>query len=292
MAAQKGPTSGHRRRGRPAAHVLCALLCAPAWAGCDAADHVPSRSEPWRKDELALARQAQSHVRYRAETGQSLSFVVQAKAGAVRGLVPIAHAELELDPQALDATRGRLTFDLQRLTLERFAEEEGEGAALGGDLLLTEAARLWLSLGPEVPAERRAQAERAHFDLRLGRALSSHSIQGGAPIPGPGTARRSSSARRVTGIVEGDLLLMGREVTHVLEAEVDFSFSPSAREQVAPERVVVRLKRALAVPLAEHAIAPRDARGDAVSQEQARLGRGGLLRAQVTGSLAFERASD
>lgn len=209
----------------------------------------------------------------------------------MRGKVPLERAELELDPTGLDSSRGSLAFDLERLTLERVVVgEEGEGAAPTGDLLLTEAARLWLSLGPDVGRQERAERRTAQFEVHLGRGLSSHSVQGGAGVPGARASRRPGSARRVSGLVEGDLLLLGREVTHVVRANVDF-FGASPTETVErPARLVVHLAEPEGVPLAEHGIVPRDARGAVVSEQLAGLGRA-ALRATVTGSLRFERES-
>jgi hypothetical protein len=241
---------------------------------------------------LALQRPDRTFVRYRAEAGQSLAFSIQTKQVSLRGSVPLEAAELELDPRGLDSSHGSLSFDLERLTLERGSAGDGEGAALSGDLLLTEAARLWLSLGPDVSRQLRAQNGRAQFEVRLGRALSSHSVQGGAGVPSARSARRAGSARRVSGIVEGDLLLLGREVTHVLKADVDFFGSSPTAVHERPERLVVHLAAPEAVPLVEHGIAPRDARGAVVTEQMAGLGRGNSIRAVVTGSLRFERQRD
>ena len=104
--------------------------------------------------------------------------------------------------------------------------------------------------------------------------------------------RARCSVRRVTGTALGDLLLLGREVTHVVKVEVDFSFPPGQRDSGSPEHVVVRLSEAEGVPLAEHGIAPRDARGAVVSEQWAAFGRSPGLRAVVTGSLRFERARE
>ena len=263
-----------------------------AVSACDGSESRATRSEPWLKDEVALSRTESASLRYRAVHGQRLHFSVRAKQGDLRGSVPLHSAELEFDPRALDGGRGKLTFDLEGLALERASEEE-VGAASVSDLLLGEAARLWLSLGPDVARAERAEAAHAQFDVRLGRGLSSHSVQGGAPVPVLDAAgRRAGMARRVSGLVEGDLLLLGREVTHVLEVEVDFEVPRGQRSPGAPERLVVRLSEAEGVPLSEHGIVPRDARGAVVSEQWATFGRSPGLRALVTGSLRFERSRE
>lgn len=268
--------------------VFCLLV-----AGCDSAPEAPVRREPWRKDALALQRAEQTFLRYRAAGGQGLSLSIQTKQVSLRGQVPLEHAELELDPRGLDSAHGTLTFDLERLTLERVTGGEGEGAAPGGDLLLTEAARLWLSLGPDITRKERSERRTAQFQVRLGRSLSSHSVQGGGSVPKAREQRRAGgAARRVSGIVEGDLLLLGKEVTHVVSADVDFFGASLAELYAQPERLVVHLARPDTVPLAEHGIVPRDARGAVVTEQLAGLGRTGSLRAVVTGSLRFELERD
>lgn len=266
-----------------------ALLFLLGSLGCDSAQSVAGPSEPWLKDEVVLGRTARQFVRYRATPRQELQFSVQTKQGSLRGSIPVLEAEFELDAQALDSTHGTLVFDLERLTLARAGEDSEEGAASSADLLLTEAARLWLGLGVAASREQRADAGRARFEVRLGRELSSHSAQGGSVVSSP---RASGAVRRVAGIVEGDLLVLGREVTHVVAAEVDFTFAPGQGVRGVPDRLSVRLTQPEAVPLAEHGIAPRDARGAIVTEQQAALGRAPGLRAVVTGQLRFERRNE
>jgi len=275
--------------------LILAGLGLLTFPGCTGEEDQGARSEPWLKDEVALSRSEQSEVRFRAAPGQALAFAVKSKQGSVAGRVPLESAELALDPRALDLAQARLTFDLDHLSVgwddgpaEAHGERE-EGAAPAGDLLLTEAARLWLRLGSDVPASQRAQAEVATFTVRLGRALSSHSIQGGSVVsPSRSGSAARGSVRRVRGTVEGELLLLGHEVTHALDAEVDFLLTPGPVSKASLERVIVRLSEAEAVPFSEHRIQPRDARGAVVSEQLLAMGRSANLRALVTGALVFE----
>src|SRR5688572_7514119 len=95
-----------------------------AVSACDGSESRATRSEPWLKDEVALSRTESASLRYRAVHGQRLHFSVRAKQGDLRGSVPLHSAELEFDPRALDGGRGKLTFDLEGLALERASEEE------------------------------------------------------------------------------------------------------------------------------------------------------------------------
>lgn len=281
------------RSGRWAGLAVSGLVWGLGLAGCDAGANAPSRTEPWQKDEVTLSRTERQFVVYRAERGQSVSFVIETKQGSVRGRLPLSGAVLSLDPEALDHSRGKLTFDLGALSL---APLDGEGAAPSVDPLLTQAARFWLGLGTLVPQDERTRARSAHFDIRLGRELSSHSVQGGRVLAGTiDDAARSTGAglvRRVSGKVEGDLLVLGREVTHVVGVEVDFLSASRKGPKVPAETVVVRLSRAEFVPLSEHGIQPRDERGAVVAEQVAALGRRSNLRAAVTGVLSFTRSVD
>ncbi len=60
--------------------------------GCDPAAEGSVCSEPWRKDEPALQRIDRPFLRYRAESGQSLSFSIQTKQVHLRGKVPLERA--------------------------------------------------------------------------------------------------------------------------------------------------------------------------------------------------------
>jgi|GEM_PF-2933437 len=283
-----GSWTGSRFGG--AGSVGCVAL---ALLGCQSPGGDATRTEPWRKDEVALSRTEREVVRYQAERGQFLTFVIQNKQGAVRGRVPLSGAELSIDPQALGHSRGELTFDLGNLSIAEIEPSAGEGAAFAADPLLTRAARAWLTLGSEVPPGERAVARSGRFGFRLGRQLSSHSIQGGRVIVHAAAAGAgASSVRRVSGIAQGDLLLLGREVTHELAVEVDFLASTGEGAKAAPESVVVRLSQAEAVPLLEHGIQPRDERGALLAEQVAALGRRSTLRASVSGSLSFVRLVD
>jgi hypothetical protein len=275
------------RPGRLPGLGFACLLGALTLVGCDTAASGPERTEPWQKDEVALSRSQREVLVYRAERGQSLSFSIATKEGTLVGRLPLSGATLSLDPEALDHSRGTLTFDLSALSLAHTDVEAGEGAAPGDDPLLTQAARLWLGLGKLVSQSERSRARSSRFDIRLGRELSSHSVRGGQVLTAGG-----GLVRRVSGKVEGDLELLGREVTHVLGVEVDFVHSAAKGSQSPAETVVVHLSRAELVPLAEHDIQPRDERGAVVTEQVAALGRRSNLRAAVTGSLSFTRSAD
>lgn len=262
--------------------AVSGYLALLALSGCETSDGKPPRSEPWRKDEVALSRTERKLDHYRAERGQFLTFTLKSKQGALRGRIPLSGAELTVDPRSLDHSRGELVFDLAGLSVQDASAEHEGGAAFTEDPLLTRAARAWLSLGSEVPQKDHAEARKARFGIRLGRELSSHSMVGGKAV---------ASARRVSGIADGDLLLLGREVSHVVKVELDFLSSPGEGAQGAPASIVVRLAEAEAVPLSEHGILPRDERGAALAEEVLALGRRANLRALVTGSLSFVRAA-
>jgi hypothetical protein len=261
--------------------AVSGYLALLALSGCETSGREDPRSEPWRKDEAPLSRAERQVDHYRAERGQFLTFSLKSKQGALRGRIPLSGAELTIDPRALDHSRGELVFDLAGLSVQAVSAENEGGAAFAEDPLLTRAARAWLSLGSEVSEKDRAEARPARFGIRLGRELSSHSIAGGQAV---------ASGLRVSAIADGDLLLLGREVSHVVKVELDFLSSLGEGAKGAPASIVVRLSEAEAVPLSEHGILPRDERGAALAEEALALGRRANLRALVTGSLSFVRA--
>jgi hypothetical protein len=290
--------------------VGCVAL---ALLGCQSPGGEGMRTEPWLKDEVRLSRNQGQRVHYRAERGQFLTFTIQSKhlaskqgaskhlaskqgagkEGTLRGRIPLSGAELSIDPQALDHSRGELTFDLEGLSLEAIDPAAREGAAFTEDPLLTRAARAWLTLGSELSQKERDGARRARFGMRLGRQLSSHSVQGGqAMAPAAADPAGATAVRRVSGIAQGDLLLLGREVTRELVVEVDFLASSGEGAKDAPASIVVRLSQAEAVPLLEHGIQPRDERGALLAEQVAALGRRSTLRALVSGQLSFVRTVD
>lgn len=259
--------------------TLAALSC----LGCRSETVETGPVEPWRRDEVALSRGVRTAIGFRAPARQTLAFEVKAKEGTLRGRVPLEAAEVHFDPDAIDLTRGTLTFDLSMLSIDG----PGEDAALAApedareNEALTQAARLWLGLGTGVSREERNKRQSAVFRIRSLREVSSHRALGGRPVRVSGSA----VSRRVLGVVEGDLSIGGREVRHVLPVEIDFHYDASPGDGAIPVALDVRLREIDRIPFVEHGIEPRDERGHAIAERRATFGPASRLHARLSGQL-------
>jgi polyisoprenoid-binding protein YceI len=210
-------------------------------SACSKPDPPARRTEPWLATPSASGAFNVGAPRlYRFTSDSSISFSVSGHKEKLNGHLPLASGELHIDPRDLQQTQANLTVDLTKLSIDTPPPSGLELGASSPDALALQ----WLELGPQVPAERRAQFTPARFELHALENLSSTILLGGG----------KSGAVRAAAI--GTLLIHGFRAP--VRVEVSLRKLPASSD---PERVSIRSVGALVVSLVPHDITARDAAG-------------------------------
>jgi hypothetical protein len=223
--------------------LLVALL---AGAGCAKKQEAPRRTEPWLASASASSSPAPRGVRELRFTQESrISFSVPARKAKLGGHVPLAAGKLRLDPDALEASSATIDADLSRLVIAQDTLPNDAGSPPGSPNAL---ALNWLELGPDVPAERRAQFALARFELVSLENLSSTSLDANPDPKRPANVRATAV---------GTLLIHGYRAP--VRAEVLLqTLPPTATSSL---RLSIRSSSPLVLPLTPHDIIARDPSG-------------------------------
>jgi polyisoprenoid-binding protein YceI len=235
---------------------------------CSREQKRPERTEPWPAPcavPSASARPATERARYEVEK-IDITFELPAKRATPRGRLPAATGRFEVDYENPERSSGSLRIDLGLIELEG-----GDGE--GGTTDATRRALEWLELGAEIPAAEREARRFATFSLR---ALQDTNIGGLG-------RRRGGQPPHFSATVVGDLSLHG--VRAPVRVPVSLEFGPLGA--APPQRLVIRSRRPLVVPLGVHDIRPRDARGVLVARELTLLGESVGREAKVTFELGL-----
>jgi hypothetical protein len=222
---------------------LLALLLSLA---CAKKAEPPRRTAPWRAQPSASSstpREA-GPLRFRVLDESSIRFSVPTRRARPAGTLALQRGSIELDPRDLSRTKAALDFDLTRLNVD--ADSLPAGAELGGAEPRVLALQ-WLELGSGVPAERREQFSKAHFELSAVEDVS-----------GPLDLDAGKSGAHVSAIAIGSLLL------HGFRAPVRTRVQLQARrpaETDSPRRLTIRSLEPVVLSLAAHDILARSASG-------------------------------
>lgn len=223
--------------------LLTALLCSSP--GCAKKQEAPRRTEPWLASASASAAPApRGPLELRFSQESRISFSVPTRRAKLGGHVPIADGKLHLDPDKLDASTATIDADLGRLVIAEDSLPSDVEPPPGSPSAL---ALSWLELGPDVPAERRAQFGVARFVLVSLENLSKPSLDTATDPKRPVTVRATAV---------GTLLLHGYRAP--VRAEVLLQTLPSPN---GPLRVSIRSAAPLVLPLAPHDIVARGPSG-------------------------------
>ncbi len=171
----------------------------------------------------------------------------------------MATGTLQLDAASLADSRGQLTFDLGRLSM------------VGEDEDYTEQSTSWLELSPQLGGDRFAR-----FHLTSLGQLTAQTPAAGHPQPAPGPGQ---IARRVDFSATGELLLHGVSTLYTAPLRATFHLADDPGH--ALQAVVVETRSPYDVDLVVHEVKPRDAAGNVVAAEAARLYQGRLRLAEV-----------
>lgn len=244
--------------------VLAALF------GCDEEREATlGPSEPWRREDDEKAH-VTSFLHYEMMSGQALAFRLASKKASAEGLLPITGGSLTLDPGALETARGELAIDVGALSVKNeihhrppaddFPEGTEEPPPPPEDFHFnTVELKRWFGLGAEVSPEARKRNESAKFLFTSARGLSQPSAHLGGRTTGPGES--SSEIRKVYVTAVGELTVGPFTVHREIPVTAEFHFSEPASRSSHPTQVEVTLRGAVAVPLSEYEIAPRDEAG-------------------------------
>ncbi len=238
---------------RPLLACLSLALCA---AACRREETAPEPSEPWQKPSVTTTEAPRAPLGFDVAADGQLRFRLPAREGTPAGSVPRLAGAFTVELDALERTRGTLSFDLGSLRLDD-----------GGPADAASQGKNWLGLGVATdPAEQKRLAwGRFEMDSLEAPSLSRVSAE---------QARELSPGDRVItvrGAALGRLVIRNLAVSHRVRIDVDFHFS--SPKAARPSRIVVRTLSAEAVPLVEHAIEPRDEAGRPKPSEAALLGR-------------------
>lgn len=218
------------------------VVCA---SGCAKKQEAPRRTEPWLASASASSNPAPRGAMDLAFSPQSrIRFSLPARKAKLTGEVPVAEGKLRLDPGNLEASRASISADLTRITIADDSLPSEGDAPPGSPSAL---ALNWLELGPDVPAEQRAQFSLARFELVSLENLSKPSLDFEI-------AKRATTLR---AIAVGTLLIHGYRAP--VRAEV--VLEPLPPSPTHPIRLSIRSAAPLVLPLAPHDIVARGPSG-------------------------------
>jgi hypothetical protein len=195
-----------------------------------------------------------------------ITFELPAKRGTPRGRLPAATGRFEIDFENPERSSGSLRVELGLIELEG---ADGEG----GTADATRRALEWLELGAEIPSAEREARRFATFSIR---ALEDKNL-------GAVARRRRDGRPHGSATVVGELSLHG--VRAPVRVPVSLEFEPLGAPP--PQRLVIRSRQPLVVPLGVHDIRPRDARGVLVARELTLLGESVGREAKVSFALTL-----
>jgi polyisoprenoid-binding protein YceI len=213
---------------------------------CSKKEEPPRRTAPWRAQPSASARTTSEAgpLRFRVLPESSFRFSVPTRRSRPAGTIALQGGTIDLDPRDLSRTKATLDFDLTRLSVD--SDSLPQGAELDGAEPRALALQ-WLELGAGVPAERREQFSKAHFELSAVEDAS-----------GPFDLEASKSTARTTATAVGSLLL------HGFRAPVRTRVQLQAQKPTGPEaarRVTIRSLDPVVLSLPAHDILARSASG-------------------------------
>lgn len=223
--------------------LLAVLVLAVA---CSKKDEPPRRTAPWRAQPSASAKttSAAGPLRFRVLPESSFRFSVPTRRTRPAGRVALQGGTIDLDPRDLSRTKATLDFDLTRLSVD--PDSLPQGAELDG-AEPSALALQWLELGAGVPAERREQYAKAHFELSAVEDVS-----------GPLDLDASKTAARVSATAVGSLLLHGFRAPVRTRVQLQPQ-KPAGLE--AARRVTIRSLDPVVLSLPAHDILARSASG-------------------------------
>jgi hypothetical protein len=188
-----------------------------------------------------------------------------AKEAKPSGVFRSVQGSVDVDLRELSNTRGSLEIDLSSLVMQGDAAAEGD---------YTPRAKNWLNIGNSRPEAELARARTARFTLTSVTSASAPAAHLGRRIPLPEDSESAATERRRVSLTAlGQLEVNGLRTTREARLDVDFDYASAAAATLSPLRIAVRTARPMPVPLAEHAIEPRDAHGRLVASDLALLGR-------------------
>jgi hypothetical protein len=185
----------------------------------------------------------------------------------------------------LSKSSASVEVDVAAMRLSEF----NENSARDNEML----AQNWLNVGASKPEAERERLRWAKFTLDAVEELASEEAHGGQrrknkpQVATDGDAAPPDSAeetRVLSALGVGRLELNDRRVTHRLPVAVEFVYAVAATPGALPEKIVVKSRRSMPVPLRSHDISPRDAAGQPQPSE---LGLIGTVIGR-TASLSFE----
>jgi hypothetical protein len=231
-------------------------------------DARPAPTAPWaaQPPSSQAGTKSPSRVTYRVDTGSEIRVQLPAKEAKPSGVFRSMQGSLDVDLHDLTSTRGALVIDLASLVME------GNGAAAENDS--TQRAKNWLNLGDSRSEAELTRARTARFTLTSITSASAPAAHQGRRIPLPEDSESTAiERRRVSLTALGQLEVNGLRTTREARLDVDFDYANAATGELRPLRISVRTTRPIPVPLAEHAIEPRDTQGRLVASDLALLGR-------------------
>lgn len=203
---------------------------------------------------------SQAAVKLSVDPGGSATFDMKAPIENIKGIVKGFGGELSVDLMDLTKTRGAVTMDLTTLETHTFGEE-------GKDKTQSEHAHGWLQVGSSSAEDVRGKVRNATFTIKDVTAAEPKNIM---------AATGDSRAAKVTA--KGDFFLHGKTVEKTVELEVTFQYEGATLKSVA-----VKTAKPAVVSLKEHAIEPRDDKGEVVLSKVLELfGKKVAEEAQVT----------
>lgn len=282
------------RRSNPRLGALWSV-CLCASFGCKSEPEAPAPTEPWpardaAQEPAADAADFRAEARYELATGSIVRVQLPAKEAKPQGTFRSVRGLLTLDLLDLARSKGTLEVDLGSVLMEAgSAQLEQE---------YTSTALRWMHLGAERPLAELERIRFARFVVGSIENPSSAAAHLGRRLPG--SSRGSTDIfdeafeerRRVTATVLGELEVNGIRIQRKVPVRVDLHYPAPATVGLEPTRITIDSVRPLRVPLAEHEIQPRDAKGRLSSAELELLGQSVGKNAELSFQLVFTRRGD
>ncbi len=263
------------------------LLSLCLFAGCkEEPPPAPKRTEPWPAH-ASTASSATAGPRlvakYSIENPSRIQFALPGKRATPKGMFRIVRGAVELDLIDLRRSRGRIEVDLTSVLMD--APEQADA---GDQRSRTSEALNWLDLGASKPLAERERKRFAVFELEAIEETTStapHAARvvkpGKLPSIGNQTepdaateagAPETAEVRRVRALARGQLSMLNHRIPQQLALEIEFYYPVPATPLAKPEKLKIRTRRPLQIPLSAYAVKPRDSHGTLLSADLKRLG--------------------
>jgi hypothetical protein len=230
-------------------------------------DARPAPTAPWAAPQpsASTGKPAAGTNRYRIEPTSVVEVKLPAKEARPSGTFTGVRGSFEVDLRELSNTRGALEVDLDSIVLQNATDAASD---------YTRQAKNWLNLGDSRPPADVARVRTARFTLTSIVSSSASAPHLGRVVPVPHDSHTfAAERRRITATALGQLEINGLRTTREARLELDFDYASAATAALPPLSIAVRTARPIPVPLAEHAIEPRDAQGRLIAGDLALLGR-------------------